>query len=105
MINTIKKIEFNEIFKNSDQMFTNFFILKYSNSEKFRYGISVSKKIFKSSVKRNKVKRQIRSILYQYKPSFNKNIIIVVNKKYEIDNFLNNKKDLIKGLNKLSNLK
>ena len=105
MINTIKKIEFNQIFKNSDQMFTNFFILKYSNNEKFRYGISISKKIYKHSVDRNKVNRQIRSSLYEYKPSFNKNLIIVVNRKYQIDNFFNNKKDLINGLNKLSKLK
>ncbi len=108
MITIIKnKIEFNSIFKKSEQLFTNFFIIKYSKSNQpLRYGISVSKKNFKLAVTRNKIKRQIRAIINQ-NPDFEnieKDIIIIVRNRYDVNSFKKTKKDLTVNLNKIKKI-
>ncbi len=108
MIAIIKnKIEFNSIFKKSEQIFTNYFILKYcKNNSGLRYGISVSKKNFKLAVTRNKIKRQVRAIMNFDKDfeSIKKDIIIIVRKKYDVNSFQKIKKDLEINLKKIKNI-
>ncbi len=108
MIEIIKnKIEFNSIFKNSEQLFTNYFILKYNNNKVgLRYGISVSKKNFKLAVTRNKIKRQIRAIVNS-EPQFSsikKDVIIIARSKYDVDSFWKVRKDLEINLKKLKDM-
>lgn len=86
-INIIKKnIEFNRIIKNTKVYKTKSYIIyiERKEQESFKFGISVSKKIG-NAVIRNKIKRQIKSIIDKkdYKNDFN--CIIIVRK-----NFLNN---------------
>lgn len=99
------KIEFNKIFNNSKQIQSNLFILKYLKNNEFRYGISISKKIFKLAVLRNKIKRQIKSIINSINIDLNLDCIILVKKNYDINNFSKTKEDFIKLIEKLKSQK
>ncbi len=95
------KIEFNKIFNNSKQIHSNLYIIKYSKNDEFRYGISISKKMFKLAVTRNKIKRQIKSIINSIDINLNLNIIVLVKKNYDVNNYSKSKEDFIKIIKKL----
>lgn len=60
-----KKKDFEKVFANGKGFRQDLLFLKAAKSglETFRFGIIVSKKISKSAVKRNRVKRQLREII------------------------------------------
>ncbi len=58
-----KSEEFTRIIKNNQSVRNNFFSIYYINSEKNKYGITIPKKIGNAIV-RNKIKRQIKNIIY-----------------------------------------
>lgn len=103
-INILKENrEYTRIIKNCRYYKSKCFIIyveKKNNEDRYKFGISVGKKIG-NAVRRNKVKRQIKSILDKknYKNGFNCIIIVrkEINEKeyYQIENEL---------LNKLENL-
>lgn len=95
------KIEFNKLFNNSKQIQSNLYIAKYSISNEFRYGISISKKMFKLAVTRNKIKRQIKSIINSIDIDLNLNMIILIKRNYNINNYSKSKEDFIKLIKKL----
>lgn len=95
------KIEFNKLFNNSKQIQSNLYIIKYSKNNEFRYGVSISKKIFKLAVVRNKIKRQIKSIINTIDIDLNLNLIILVKKGYDINNFSKSKEDFKKIIEKI----
>lgn len=99
------KIEFNKLFNNSKQIQSNLYIIKFSNNNEFRYGISISKKTFKLAVIRNKIKRQIKSIINSIDIDLNLNFIILVKKNYDVNNYSKSKDDFIKLINKLETQK
>ena len=86
-INIIKKnLDFARIIKENNSYKTSPYIIYIERTNEIRYhfGISVSKKIG-NAVTRNKIKRQIKSIIDKKDYKNNFNCIIIVRK-----NFLNN---------------
>ena len=52
------------VLKHGLTIFGDVYVLKYTNSnQKFEFAISTNKKIFRTAVIRNKIKRQIRSFI------------------------------------------
>lgn len=99
-----KNEEFYEIIKKgcyeSNKLFTIYLLLR--DSSKYRFGISVGKKIG-NAVLRNKIKRQLRHIIMMnselYLPK--ENYIIIVRKEYLNVPFNIIKEEYVKSLNKL----
>jgi len=95
--NTVKKNEFNLIFENGKSTKTKFLIIKTlkTNSKNFRIGISAPKKSFKLAIIRNKIKRQIRSIIDLYGFKNGDSLIIVKNSYNYKKDYQNLKKDIL----------
>lgn len=103
-INTVKKYrEFKEIL-NKRKFIKNELFCVYFRDSKYdysRYGILLTKKNG-NAVIRNKIKRQMRSIIDSvttYKVPID--VIVVVNKKYDVKNFNENKDKLASVLLKI----
>lgn len=95
--NRIKKYsEFQKVIQEGEIKKTKFFVsYRLQNSFGYsRFGISVPKKTG-NAVIRNKIKRQIRAAISQL-TNFEESvdIIIIVRKNYQIDNFLNTKQEI-----------
>lgn len=58
-----KNKEFEAIIKNRKRLTNNYFSIYYIEAMNNKYGISVSKKYFKTAVLRNKIKRQLKDII------------------------------------------
>lgn len=81
---TVKKnFDFNEIINNGISIKSKYFNIYYINNDLAfsKFGIAVSKK-FGNAVRRNKAKRQVRSLIDNYKKLFPKsnNYIIMIKK-------------------------
>lgn len=102
--NTIKKYrEFKEILNKRKFLKNDLFCLYFRNNDytHTRIGILVTKKNG-NAVIRNKIKRQTRSIidlLTNYDVPLD--IIVVINKKYDVNNFWVNKEQLASVFNKV----
>lgn len=101
--NIIKKSEeFEKIIKNNKSYRSKYFYiyLKEPKEEKYRFGLSVGKKIG-NAVTRNKTKRRIKEILSKndYQKIFD--CIIIVRREIKEANFSEIKEDLNKSLKKL----
>lgn len=96
--NIIKTNEFNFIFEKGKLNKTKFLIIKTINLDNdiFRVGISVPKKSFKLAVVRNKVKRQIRSIIDIHGFKNGDSLIIVKNNYNHGKDYQDLKKDILK---------
>ena len=95
--NRIKKYsEFQKVIQEGEVKKTSFFVsYRLQNSLGYsRFGISVPKKTG-NAVVRNKVKRQVRAAISQL-TNFEESvdIVIIVRKNYQIDNFLNTKLEI-----------
>ncbi|MGL4647237.1 MAG: ribonuclease P protein component [Mycoplasmoidaceae bacterium] len=98
----LNKVLFNVVFHEGKISYSPNFIIKFKkNPNGKRIGISVSKKNFKKSTLRNKIKRQVRSILNQVLPQIqNFDLIIIIKKKYNITMYKELEKELITLLKK-----
>ncbi|WP_339020899.1 ribonuclease P protein component [Spiroplasma endosymbiont of Atherix ibis] len=102
-INIIKKNhEFQSIIGNKKFIKTKEFVIYFKNNNlnRFRYGISVGKKIG-NAILRNKIKRQIRSMIYELlNEQKNKNYDVVLMARSMIlnKNYKNNLEELRKSL-------
>ncbi len=81
-----------------------------NNKENYRFGISVGKKISNKAVIRNKLKRQLKSIIDKYKNLYqnNKDYIIIMKRSCLEYNYLeleNSYLDIIKKVNKKGEIK
>lgn len=78
--------------------------IEYNDSDSYKFGLSVGKKIG-NAVRRNKVKRQLRSIISQkeYKNGFN--CIIIVGVGINQRSFIEMKDNYDKAINSLNILK
>ncbi|MBU1151537.1 ribonuclease P protein component [Patescibacteria group bacterium] len=97
--NRLKKGEIEYTMKKGDKSNSRFFIVKHLKStENFpKFCVIISKKINKSAVKRNKLKRQICEILRQTENSelkSSKNIILIPKKEITQSNFQEIEADL-----------
>lgn len=97
------KKDFEKLFEKKTSYYSSFFIIHASKNNKptFRFAISVNKKNFKKAVDRNKIKRQIRSIIREIE---NKKIgidfLIIPKNNFLKAEFLKKKNDLLKLLSK-----
>lgn len=98
-----KNIDFQFLFLSKKKLFDNLYTLKFEKNElgNFRFGISISKKKYKRAVDRNKIKRQIKSILQ--KIDFNKSydVVILVKNNYLENSYLTKEEKLINLLRKI----
>jgi len=83
-----KNWQFEKIINFGEKIFDNYFNIFFTKNdlENCRFGICVSKKIVKKSVKRNFYKRQIRNIIINYnkksKKHFHNDKIIIIRKNF-----------------------
>lgn len=103
-INIIKKNdEYNRIIKNTkpfkykDYMF---FLEKNENIKNYAFGFSISKKLC-NAVTRNKIKRQLKSIIDKKDYQKNFNCIIMIRKSILEKNYSEREKILLEAIEKL----
>jgi len=100
--------DFAKIINDGYRIYNDVFSLYVMNNSygDFRFGISVSKKIG-NAVVRNKIKRQLRNIIDNYKNIYSKDkdYIIIVRRNYLNYSFLQIKDKYIELINKLANKK
>ena len=106
-INSLKKsTDFERIIKNNrSYKYKDYFIyVERNTNDVYHFGLSVGKKIG-NAVVRNKVKRQLRSILDQLKFKNDFNCIIIVRKSYLENNFQTNRINLMNAMKQLNLVK
>ncbi|MFZ4648559.1 MAG: ribonuclease P protein component [Patescibacteria group bacterium] len=100
-----KNKEFDQIFKVGHSFFGVFLGIKVTENqkEKNNFGVLVGLKVSKSAVKRNLIKRRIKSVLVNENKNLRQGYNIVVLTKSEIidQNYQEIKEELEKGFNKL----
>ena len=103
-INIVKKNrDFSRIIKNNRPIKSNLFViyLEKNTNDIYKFGISASKKVG-NAVTRNRVKRQIKSILDKNTYKNNYNCIIIIKKDIIDKSFDEMSKDLNILINKLN---
>lgn len=106
-INSLKKsTDFERIIKhNRSYKYRDYFIyVERETNDIYHFGLSVGKKLG-NAVKRNKVKRQLRSILDQMQFINHFNCIIIVRKSYLENDFSTNRDNLIAAMKQLNLVK
>ena len=101
-INIVKKnLEFARIIKENNSYKTSSYIIyiERTNDLRYHFGVSVSKKIG-NAVIRNKIKRQIKSIIDKKDYKNNFNCIIIVRKNFLNNSFLKNEEILMEVFEK-----
>lgn len=102
-INILKNSrDFDRIIKNNKSYkFKDYYIyIERNTNDVYKFGLSVGKKIG-NAVARNKVKRQLKSIIDQKDYQNNFNCIIIVGKGINERSFLERKENLLDALNSL----
>ena len=107
-INVVKKnLDFKRIIEMNNCVKNNVFIIHYgsNNLDRYRFGISVSKKIGKA-VTRNYYKRIVRNIVDNHKKLYSNNIdyIIIVRKACIGESFSNIEASFVQLINKIEKL-
>src|SRR3989338_8193145 len=76
-----KKNDFQSVFKTGRKSFNKFFGLRYglNNLGNSRVAVVVSNKVSKKATVRNKIKRQVRSIIFDFLPKCRQNFDIIIN--------------------------
>ncbi|NCN07801.1 ribonuclease P protein component [Candidatus Falkowbacteria bacterium] len=76
-----KRNDFQSIFKTGYKNFNKFFSLRYklNNLENSRIAVVVSNKVAKKATDRNRIKRQVRSIISDFLPNFKQNFDVIIN--------------------------
>ncbi len=76
-----KRNDFQSIFTTGRKSFNKLFSLRYklNNLNNSRIAVVVSNKVSKKATTRNRIKRQIRSIISDFLPKFKQNFDIIIN--------------------------
>ena len=90
-------LQIKELFKTGKSLKTNDFLLKYrkNTTGNLQFAISVNKKIFRTAVIRNKIKRQIRQIVRSLKQIKSIDMLVIVASNYLNNKYETNKKNII----------
>ncbi len=100
-----KNKEFDQVFKIGHSFFGIFLGIKMvkSQNKTNNFGVLVGLKVSKSAVKRNLIKRRIKSVLTQENPKLKQGYNLVIITKAEIidKKYSEIQEELVKGLNKL----
>ena len=105
--NIIKKnIDFDRIIKNNrSYKYKDYIIyLEKTNNNEYQFGLSVGKKVG-NAVTRNKIKRQLKSIIDEKNYEKGINCIIIVRKGLLEKSFIEKREDLIYAFKKLNIIK
>lgn len=98
-------IDFSNIIQKGRYYKSKYFIIyiRMNDLEHYRFGISVGKKIG-NAVTRNKVKRQMRMIIDNYKKNYQNNLdyIIIIKSNYVNGSFLDIKKSFEDTIDKIN---
>jgi ribonuclease P protein component len=88
-IPTIKKrSDFETLMKKGKVISNGVFLLRFvNNPTQMRYAIATNKKIFRTAVLRNKIKRQIRTFLQNLNDLKKKDILIIVKNTYNKNSY------------------
>ena len=106
-LHTVKKSrEFSEIIHNSNFFKNRSYVIYYKDNglDKYRFGISVSKKLG-NAVYRNKYKRQLRFIIDKYKKNYQNGMdyIIIIRNGYVDLDFDSKDRDFRNLMDKINN--
>ncbi len=76
-----KKTDFDRVFKMGRRVMSPYFGLRYlkNDLEHSRISVVVSNKVSKKAVERNRLKRQVRSIIEQSLPNFKAHYDLIIN--------------------------
>lgn len=76
-----KRNDFKSIFSTGKRSFNKLFSIRYklNNLDNPRIAVVVSNKVSKKAVVRNRLKRQVRSIIVEFLPKFKQNFDIIIN--------------------------
>ena len=96
-------LQIKELFKNGNTKKNNDFLIKYkkNNVGNLQFAISVNKKIFRTAVLRNKIKRQIRSIIRSFNQVKSIDMLVIVLKNYTNNTFELNKNNILNTYNQI----
>ena len=105
-LHTVKKSkDFSNVIHNGVFFKNNCYVIYYKDNDldKYRFGISVSKKLGKA-VERNKYKRQLRFIIDKYKKNYQNgtDYIIIIRNGYVGLDFESKEKDFVYLINKIN---
>jgi ribonuclease P protein component len=89
---TIKKrADFENLMKKGKVVSNGVFLLRFvNNTTQMRYAIATNKKIFRTAVLRNKIKRQIRTFIQKITNIKHRDILIIVKNTYNKNNYETN---------------
>lgn len=98
-----KNLDIKNLFHKGRFISNSLLIFKYQNNNlnKTRFAISVNKKIFRTAVIRNKIKRQIRHIMRELNEYKSVDILIIIKNGYLSQDFLDIKKSFESLYNKI----
>lgn len=101
-----KNLDFDRIIKNNRSYKYKDYIIyvERTDNEEYHFGLSVGKKIG-NAVTRNKIKRQLKTIIDEKNYEKGINCIIIVRKGVLEKSFIEKKEDLISALKKLNIIK
>ena len=64
--NRLTTKEFATIYQSGKTFHGTYFVIKVLHAEQFKAGVSISKKVYKTAVARNRLKRQVYAALWPY---------------------------------------
>jgi ribonuclease P protein component len=98
-----KRTDFEHIIKRGKVASNNTFLIRFTNNShnQLRYAIAANKKIFRTAVLRNKIKRQIRTFIQTIVEPTNKDMLIIVKNTYDTKTYQTNLGQFMNLYNKI----
>jgi ribonuclease P protein component len=96
--------EIDKLIKNSKTISNSNYLIRFTHNDinKLRFVIAPSKKIFKTAVSRNKIKRQVRMFIINIENIKSVDILIIIKECYNKNTYLINNNSFIDLYNKIA---